>query len=230
MLSDELTRILRKYKTTRYNKFKEKIVKIKILILVVCFVTNTFLLACNDVSKETVEQKNKNGTVSIEAALVYKSGDVKPVARTEFMLLDKSLEEILKESGFVSSINEVVSNNNKGAVQIGNIPLVSLFGVILQTSEDKDRGVNEEQRKIRKDLRTALQTALAGVPKHTVYSTKTDFQGKAEIQNVKPGEYYLFGTTEPGVNARVWNVKTLVKEGQNSVLLDQDNTSEKPPS
>jgi hypothetical protein len=221
---------LRKYKTTRYNKFKEKIVKIKILILVVCFVTNTFLLACNDVSKETVEQKNKNGTVSIEAALVYKSGDVKPVARTEFMLLDKSLEEILKESGFVSSINEVVSNNNKGAVQIGNIPLVSLFGVILQTSEDKDRGVNEEQRKIRKDLRTALQTALAGVPKHTVYSTKTDFQGKAEIQNVKPGEYYLFGTTEPGVNARVWNVKTLVKEGQNSVLLDQDNTSEKPPS
>jgi hypothetical protein len=41
----------------------------------------------------------KNATLSFEAGLVYQSGDVKPVARTTFYLLDDNLGKILKAAG-----------------------------------------------------------------------------------------------------------------------------------
>src|SRR5437868_2853289 len=38
-------------------------------------------------------------TLTLEAGLVYKSGDVKPVPRNEFYLLDDDAEKILKDAG-----------------------------------------------------------------------------------------------------------------------------------
>ena len=39
------------------------------------------------------------GSVSIEAGLIFQSGDVKPVARTTFYLMDADLREVLKPFG-----------------------------------------------------------------------------------------------------------------------------------
>ncbi len=209
--------------------------KIKILILVCCFAMIVLSLSCGDISKQNLTDSNavtsktldpKNGTVSIEAALVFQSGDVKPVARTEFVLLDKSLEEILKKSEFFQNLPlEFVTHMMTEGFRFGeNLTYVHTFGLILRPDKATD---NQELRKMKAGFIKATQVALSSVSPHVVYSTKTDFQGKAQIQDVKPGEYYLFGYTVAGNQGTVWNIKTIVKEGQNSIILDQENASQK---
>src|ERR1051325_3682068 len=41
----------------------------------------------------------QTSALSLEAGLVFKSGDIRPVARTEFHLLDESLLKILRDAG-----------------------------------------------------------------------------------------------------------------------------------
>jgi hypothetical protein len=41
----------------------------------------------------------KNASLQIEAALVYRNGDVKPVARVQVLVLDASLARILADAG-----------------------------------------------------------------------------------------------------------------------------------
>lgn len=79
------------------------------IVLFLCFlVGSVFLFSCGNASNQNssnsiavtskpLEAKSENGTVLIEAAIVLKSGDVKPIARTEFVLLNKSFEDILTE-------------------------------------------------------------------------------------------------------------------------------------
>ena len=45
------------------------------------------------------EAGKAQSTLSVEAGLVYKSGDVKPVPRNEFYLLDDDAEKILRDAG-----------------------------------------------------------------------------------------------------------------------------------
>ncbi len=218
--------------------------KVKILILVGCFAMIVLLLSCdtapnqnlsnsNAVTNKAPEPKNgtkapepKNGTVSIEAALVFQSGDVKPVARTEFMLLNKSAEDIFKNSEFFQNLPlEFITHMTFEGFRFGENPTyVHAFGLVLRPDKATD---NQELRKMKAGFKKAAQVALSSLSPHVVYSTKTDFQGKAQIQDVKPGEYYLFGYTMAGNKGTVWNIKTVVKEGQNSIILDQENASQK---
>jgi hypothetical protein len=221
-------------------------VKIKILILVVCFVTNTFLLACSDVPKQsatnsnaitdsnaviskTLESKNGKGIVSIEAAVVSESGDVKPVARTNFFLLDTSFENILKESNFKSNLpKELVDHMSKSGQEIGEkTSLVSMFAIIFGQSKYKD-GDNQQQRALRDGYVKAISQVIKTAESHSTYVGKTDFQGKAQILDVEPGRYYLFGFPTTGEKTPpIWNIGIEVSSGQNSIVLDQDNSTRK---
>lgn len=65
---------------------------------------------------------------------------------------------------------------------------------------------------------------FAAIQQHAKYKVTTDLQGKAQFQNVEPNTYYLYGITSTRSGAAIWNLKTTVKAGQNSEILDSKNT------
>ena len=129
---------------------------------------------------------NNTATVNLEAALIYKMGGVQPVARQEFYLLDKDLNEILTEQGNYD-LNDLV------------YPIA-----------------NKEENSL-------LTTEI--IPKHIKYKLQTDFQGKAQLKDILPGIYYLYGNSETRGGRAVWNLKVDLKAGENSVILDQNNVA-----
>lgn len=167
-----------------------------------------FAQSCN-----SVLPKQEN-VLSVEAALVFKSGDVKPVARTEFHLLDKSLDKILQESDFISFYNSSVSNSDlpqriKDGLQKMNE--IETFAFVASFATEM------------KAFQPSLAKAINDTKPHIIYTTTTDFQGKAQFKDIKAGEYFLFGYTQVGKSVAVWNLKTEVKSGQNTIILDQNN-------
>lgn len=135
----------------------------------------------------------EKATVNIEAAIIYNMGGAQPVAREHFYLLDTDLEAILRTAKVQKS---------------GNIDLIGSFGFLAQYPE-----IN----------RAAYTNAMSGIKKHAAYSVETDFKGKGQFQNVKPGLYYLFGMTETRGGFAIWNLRTKVESGEDSVTLDNKN-------
>ena len=61
--------------------------------------------------------------------------------------------------------------------------------------------------------------------RHKVQSGQTDFKGQVTFENIKPGDYWIFGIADTRSEARpmVWNVRTTVKPGENKLALSNDN-------
>lgn len=136
----------------------------------------------------------QTGTLSIEAGIIYKMGGNQPVSRTEFRLLDQSLETILTEAG----------------VPPGNTGVLSSYAFAMQYPSQFP-GVAER--------------AQAAIKQHAVQTVSTDFSGKAQFTDVKPGNYYIMGLSGTRKGFAIWNLPVEVKVGQNSVLLDQNNAA-----
>lgn len=64
------------------------------------------------------------------------------------------------------------------------------------------------------------EKALAAIKPHIIYSTTTDATGKAEIKDVKPKNYYLFGITKTKNGFALWSSPVIINPGQNSLMLD----------
>ncbi|MDQ3750411.1 MAG: hypothetical protein M3367_15560 [Acidobacteriota bacterium] len=180
--------------------------------LVFILVLLLFAQSCNT-KQETV--------LSVEAALVFKSGDVKPVAITEFFLLHKDFETILQESNFISDIPQKLKET------LSTKSPIMAFAVVLKVTKEAERTkYDSPERTAELDaIDFSVVKAITATHPHVAYTTTTDFQGKAQFSDVKPGEYYLFSFTQVGKSVVIWNLKTTVKSGQNSVTLDQKNTS-----
>ena len=112
--------------------------------------------------------KTKGGTLSIEAGIVYLYGGAQPVARTEFLMLDDSMEEFLKSEATLTD------KDNKAIEMPSRRFLLSLIFV------KASLGDNATIQKIRE---------------HTVQSVQTDFNGRATFKPVTPGRYYIYGNT-----------------------------------
>ena len=143
------------------------------------------------------------GTLAIEAGLVFQSGDAKPVARTEFFLLDSSFTAVIVSSGIrlprmMDSTNaeQNVLDNMAIALQVGSDEWVQFRATVLEV-----------------------------IRRHAAFSATTDFGGKAAFKNVKAGRYYLVGYTAVGRSSAVWNLPVLVKNVPTSVTLDNNNAS-----
>jgi hypothetical protein len=164
-----------------------------------------FLITLTLLSVSVNGQKNKKtpvtkkpvtsqkGTLSIEAGLVFKSGDVKPVARVEFYLLNKDLNSVLEEANIQSE---------------SGMNLVSTLALALSYP-------NFHQDTVEK--------AITSIKFHSVSSAITDFQGKATFRPVKTGNYYLYGFAKAGNSKVLWNLNVSLKNGQNSITLDNNN-------
>ena len=136
----------------------------------------------------------QTGTLSIEAGIIYKMGGNQPVSRTEFMLLDQSLETILNEAGIPARDTGVLSSYAFAMLYPSQFP-----------------GVGER--------------AQAAIKQHAVQTVSTDFSGKAQFTDIKPGSYFIMGLSSTRKGFAIWNLPVEVKAGQNSVFLDQNNAA-----
>lgn len=136
------------------------------------------------------------GSVVMEAKILTKNGSSQPVSRVKFYLLDKDLDSILADA----KIEDELGGG-----------LVNTFGLSV---------VNPNQ------YRETNQKAYAAIKRHIVYSTTTDATGKAQIQDVKPKNYYLFGITSTKNGFAIWNAPVNINAGQNSLILDPVSLTE----
>ena len=137
----------------------------------------------------------KNGVLSLEAGLVFKSGDIKPVARTEFHLLDKSLAEILREAGVQGDRGDNSEHN-----------LVFTYGLAMTYGQSNlPSGVSEAVRS------------------HIVQSATSDFSGKAKFGAAPQGTYYVYALASTPKGFVIWNLKVDINSAEVSVTLDQNN-------
>lgn len=141
--------------------------------------------------------------LNIEAGLVYRSGDSKPVARTEFHLLDKSAAAIIREAGVK------LSDRPTGAED--NTDQRVMFSL----------GLNMAYREVSNS--EAYNAAMTAIKQHIIKSFTTDFGGKAAIDGIPQGDYYLFGFYKSAKGFVIWNVPVNLKPGSNSLTLDQNN-------
>ncbi|MGI8469811.1 MAG: hypothetical protein ACR2N3_15325 [Pyrinomonadaceae bacterium] len=127
--------------------------------------------------------------VDVEAKIMNQSGSAVPVAKEKFYLLDKDLESILADAGIQDETGQGLTN---------------AFGMSV-VNPTKYRDTN--------------QKALAAIKPHIVYSTLTDATGKAELKDVKPKSYYLFGVHKTPNGFAVWSSPVTVNAGQNSLVI-----------
>jgi len=159
-------------------------------------------------SPESITAANvpsRAGELSFEAALVFRSGDVKPMARTVFYLLDDDLAKILRSAGLKTS-------QRYGTMQDTNQNLLFTFG-----SASKYPSLEDHAQ--------FYSAATEALKPHIKQSVTTDFSGKATFQNVPVGTYFLmgFGLTPRGFV--LWNITVEIKSGSSSITLDQNNAA-----
>lgn len=137
-------------------------------------------------------------SLSFEAALIYNVGGAQAVARTDFALLDKPLDDILREAGLSSS---------------DGLSLANTFGFAIKGDGLADKYTN-----------FAIKAAAAIKPR-IKYETMTDFTGKGKFTDVETGKYWIFGFTQTRKGFAVWSLPVEVKNGENQVALDQSNAA-----
>jgi hypothetical protein len=136
--------------------------------------------------------------LSIEAGLVFKSGDIKPVARTEFHLLDESLSKILRDAGLQPRAGDTDASDH---------------GVIFSYGLARKYGADS-------NFPAAVQEAVS---KHVIQTTTSGFDGKGKFNPVPQGTYYVFAMASTPKGFVIWNVKVELNSAEVSITLDQNN-------
>lgn len=178
--------------------------------LLVMFVLMFAGVCCqrNPVAPETPQPTPvAQGELSIEAGLVYKSGDVKPVARNQFYLLDGDAEQILKQA------------NIERQGKLGN-PNLTNFDAYAAAEACINIGTEcpsfDSSWYFRKRATEVLKP-------HILQTITTGFDGKAKFESVPAGDYYVMGVMTRDQGFVCWNLKVTLKPGMQTVILDQNN-------
>lgn len=140
--------------------------------------------------------------IEVEVAVVVRTGEVRPIARTPFYLLTKSLNTILSQPDLVAAFRE--------GRQIGKTEdeffyqRAALAGYVSRPR--------------------FTQLALSEIAKATSAKGTTDFSGKLEFTDVPDGQYFLTGWNPFGSVGVYWSFPVQVRDGKNlKVTLDQNN-------
>jgi hypothetical protein len=185
-------------------------VKMKFLISLIAFALTFSTVATGQRRTPTAKPKTMPSpsatpiplsTLSIEVGLVYNNGDVKPVARTKFYLLDEDLAITLKPF-----------NETPGTVG-SELDLIRA----ISTSES----IDEEHRA---KAKAKYDQIIAAIAAHTVATVTTDFSGKARFEKLTQGTRFLYGEFHIGKQRVAWNAKVDLKAGAGTALtLDNNN-------
>lgn len=93
--------------------------------------------------------------------------------------------------------------------------------LLLKMLAEKRNEVKDEKQL--KELLGALELSKPFWEDHIVQTAQTDFKGKAEFKDLKPGDYWILAITETRAAIAVWNYKVTLKSGESKVILDQNN-------
>jgi hypothetical protein len=145
----------------------------------------------------------KTGKIELEAGLIFNSGDVKPVGRATFSVLKESAEKIVLTQEHLDMYNRDISSLGFGS-QEKSLAGWSMYGAVLYMDGQ-----------ITPSYAAAVRDAIS---KASVASATTGFDGKATIEDVPIGDYYLFGVYKFGKQTTYWNVPVSVKAGTNRPL------------
>jgi hypothetical protein len=136
------------------------------------------------------------GTVVIDAKVSTRTGRPQPVKNERFYLLDKDLETILSEADIEPIEGQTLTNS---------------FGLsVMYPSRYGD----------------FHRDALQAIKGHIKYAGQTDTAGKAQLGNVEPDSYYLFGVTTTSGGFAVWSSPVTVSGGQNLLNLSPQPMTE----
>src|SRR5215475_2685185 len=73
------------------------------------------------------------------------------------------------------------------------------------------------------------QKAVAAIIQDSATAVKSDSDGKAVFPAVLPGVYYVFGMGQHRGKPVLWNVRVQIKAGDNTLTLDEHNSSPLEP-
>jgi hypothetical protein len=155
-------------------------------------------------------------TLSFESGVVMKSGDVKPMARQDFYLLNRSLTEIELEWDlyFKARFGPGSTAKKTGAPVEEGVRAVAT-GLMLKTAmlacPTTDKAL------------APFCPQLDAFRKYVVASTVTDFSGKGRF-TVPAGTYYLYSYGSVGNSDIAWNVKVDLTSDK-AVILDNRNAA-----
>jgi hypothetical protein len=191
------------------NNFTMKITSILTLCLLITFTASiSFGQKARPRSKaakpKTTTKAVAKGTLDLEAGLLFKSGDVKPVGRATFYLLKEDAETVLLTQEHLDIHNQEAQFKAKSLTDW------SMYGAVISLSSDG----------ITPNTTTALKKAINNV---TVASETTGFDGKTTFTNIPTGNYYLFGTYRFNRSSIYWNLPISIKAGTNKIILDNNN-------
>lgn len=136
------------------------------------------------------------GSLTLEAKVLDKTGETRPVRDEKFYLLDEDLESILRDAN-------IEDETGQG--------LVNAFGLSV-LYPDRYPEIN--------------QKALNAINKHIVYDATTGATGEAKISSVKPDKYYLFGITKTATGFAIWNSPVTITAGENKLNLRPQRLTE----
>lgn len=207
--------------------------------LLICIL---FLCSCSSPSEKANSNNAApdNGSLIIEAKIVYPANDVRPVARSSFFLLDKDLLDVEVPSPQelkVRSIEEYTSKlsnpqNLKSAIRLAQA-VKGMRADMERIGVEKNVEFPPETPKTDREKKNTLMGIQLLIIRmmndketagHFLQEVITDFQGKVVIKDLRPGDYWIMGVTDTRKDYAFWNHKITIKPGENRLLLDQYNT------
>jgi hypothetical protein len=155
---------------------------------------------------KTATKAVAKGNIQLEAGLIYKNGDSKPVARVKVYLIKEDLKNTFLTQEHLDMYNEWATSPGS---KINSLDDWSLYGAV----------INWEQV-VNPTLNAVLKESLAKI---TITSETTGFDGKATFTNIPTGNYFLFAFYRPNTQGSLWNVPISVRPGINKIILDNNN-------
>lgn len=167
----------------------------------------------------------QSGNLSLQVALVMKSGDVKPFARQQFLLLRKSVLQIAQEQGLKSE-PEYTPFPYTVWSKLDSYERGMTNKTIEQLPEERIKLLEQTIPNYRNFYQTdSVIRIRAEMEKATIAKGQTGFDGKLEFQQIPPGNYFVFGYGKLAVNTLLWDVPVTLKPGATTLVLDQQNAA-----
>jgi len=127
-----------------------------------------------------------DATLSLETGIIYENGEIIPVARTTFYLLDDDVLTIARNAGIQPDERTLSIYKDVDEALLSNIGS-SLAGKYQSLHVD------------------FAQKLLAALKPHIIQKFTTDFSGKATVNNLERKSYYLFGVGATRKSSALWN-------------------------
>lgn len=147
---------------------------------------------------DTNSSLSQKANLSIQVAVKFKNGDVKPITKCGFAICTTSLRALILETSFSE----------------GNNPVGSFFSFEQNSSVYDAQKINDGRQIVNK-----MKASIVG-------ALMTDFSGKASTTGIKPGFYFLVGETRDVGNAGIlWDMPITLSVGDNTLLIDQSDAA-----